>query len=66
MVRLDFPMTNNKVDYEALIAELNLAKTLKAANVVVYCDSQVVTNQVNSDFECKGEWMKKYFKQVKN
>ena len=42
MVRLDFPTTNNKVEYKALIAGLDLAKAVGAANVVLYCDSQVV------------------------
>ena len=66
MVRLDFPMTNNKAEYKALIARLDLAKATEAANVVVYYDSQVVTSQVNGDYKCKGEWMKKYLEQVKN
>jgi len=43
MVRLDFPMTNNEVEYEALIVGLDLAKAARAKNLVVYCDSQVVT-----------------------
>ena len=55
-----FPTTNNEVEYEALITGLDLAKAVRAANVVVYCDSQVVTSQVNGDYECKGEQMKKY------
>jgi len=42
MVRLDFPTTNNKVEYEALIEGLDLTKATGAANVVLYCDSQVV------------------------
>ena len=46
--------------YKALIVGLDLAKAAGAINVVVYCDSQVVTSQVNDDYECKGEWMKKY------
>ena len=50
-----FPTTNNEVEYEALIIGLDLAKVAGAANVVVYCDSQVVTSQVNGDYECKGE-----------
>jgi len=33
--------------------------------VVVYYDSQVVTSQVNDNYECKGEPMKKYLEQVK-
>ena len=33
--------------------------------MVLYCDSQVVTNQMNRDYECKDERKKKYFKQVR-
>ena len=33
--------------------------------MVVYCDSQVVTSQVNGDYECKGKRMKKNLKQVR-
>ena len=65
MVRLDFPVTNNESEYEALIAGLDLAKVAGAARVVIYCDFQVITNQVNEDYECKGERMKKYLDQVK-
>ena len=36
MIRLDFPTTNTVVEYEALVAG--------AENMVVYCDSQVVTS----------------------
>ena len=39
MVRLNFPTTNNEVEYEALIAGLNLAKATRAASVVIYCNS---------------------------
>ena len=47
MVRLDFPTTNNEAKYEAMIAGLDLTKV-------------VVTSQVNDDYECKGDRMKKY------
>ena len=66
MIHLGFPTTNNEAEYEALIAGLDLAKVAGAANMVMYCDSQVVTSQVNGDYECKNEWMKKYFEQVKD
>ena len=55
MIRLDFPTINNVAEYEALIVGLDLAKAAGATNVVLYCDSQVVTNQINRDYECKGE-----------
>ena len=59
MLRLDFPTTNNVAKYTALIARLDLAKVAGAADVVVYCDSQIVTSQVNDGYVCKGERMKK-------
>ena len=64
MIRLDFPKTNNEAKYEAL------AKAAGAANMFVYCDSQVVTSQVNGDYDCnydcKNKQMRRYLGQVKN
>ena len=65
MVRLDFPTTNNEVEYEAIVEGLDLAKAAGAMSVVIYYDSQVITNQVNGDYKCKGERMKRYLDQVK-
>ena len=53
MIRLDFPKTNNEAEYEALVIGLDLIKAIGAVSVVIHCDSQVVTNQVNGDYECK-------------
>ena len=58
-------MTNNKVEHETLMVGLDLAKAAGATSVVVYCDSQVVTSQVNGDYECKCERMKKNLEQVR-
>ena len=66
MIRLDFPTTNNKAKYEALVAGLDLARAAGAENVVVHCDSQVLINQVNGGYECKNEKMKRYLGEVKN
>ena len=65
MIRLDFPTTNNEAEYEALVAGFDLARVAGATSVVIYCDSQVITNQINRDYECKGERMKLYLDQVK-
>ena len=65
MIRLDFPTTNNEAEYETLVAGLDLAKAVGATSVVIYCNSQVITNQINGDYECKGERMKLYLDQVK-
>ena len=66
MIRLDLPTTNNEAEYEALVAGLNLAKATDAENMVVHCDSHVITSQINSDYECKNERIKKYLEEVKN
>ena len=65
MIRLDFPTTNNEPEYEALVADLDLARVVGATSVVIYCESQVITNQINGDYECKGERMKLYLNQVR-
>ncbi|XP_075661010.1 uncharacterized protein LOC142630837 [Castanea sativa] len=65
MIRLDFPTTNNEAEYEALIAGLDLAQVVGAVSIVIHCDSQVVTSQVNGEYEYKGEKMKKYWEQAK-
>ena len=66
MIWLDFPTTKNEAEYEALVARLDLAKAIGAENMVVHCDSQVITSQINGDYECKNERMKKYLEEVKN
>ena len=66
MIRLDFPMTNNEAEYEALLARLDLTKSAGAENMIVHCDSQVITSQINGDYECRNERMKKYLEEVKN
>ena len=65
MIRLEFHTTNNKAEYKALIAELDLAKAVGAENMVIHYDSQVITSQVNGSYECKSERMKKYLDEVK-
>ena len=65
MVRLDLPITNNKAEYEILVAGLDLAKVVGAIRVILYCDSQIITNQVNRDYECRGKRMKRYLDQVR-
>ena len=66
MIRLEFPMTNNEAKYEALVAWLDLAKAAGVENMIVHCDSQVITSQINGNYECRNERMKKYLEEVKN
>ena len=66
MIRLDFSTTNNEAEYVALVAGLDLAKAAGAGNLIVHCNSQVITSQINGEYECRSERMKKYLEEVKN
>ena len=66
MIRLDFPTTNNEAEYEALVAGLDIAKVASAENMIMHCDSQVITSQINGNYECRNERMKEYLEEVKN
>ena len=66
MIRLDFPTTNNKAEYGALVTGLDLAKAADAENMIMHCDSQVITSEINGDYECRKERMKKYLEEVKS
>ena len=65
MIRLDFPTTNNETEYEAMVAGLDFIKAAGAENIILHYDSQVITSQINSDYECRNERMKKYLEEVK-
>ena len=66
MIRLDFPTTNNEAEYEALVAGLDLARAASAENMIMHCDSQVITSQINGDYKCRNERMKKYLEEMKS
>ena len=63
-VRLQFSATNNEAEYEALLIGLSLAKALRAKNLIVQVDSQLIIGQVKGDYEAKEERMQKYLKIV--
>ena len=56
VVRLQFPVTNNEVEYEALLTGLSLAKALEAKNLIVQADSQLIIGQVKGDYEAKKDF----------
>ena len=56
-VRLQFSATNNEAKYEALLTRLSLAKALRAKNLIVQADSQLIIGQVKGNYEAKEERM---------
>ncbi|XP_071723616.1 uncharacterized protein [Rutidosis leptorrhynchoides] len=62
---LDFNSTNNEAKYEAMLVGLGLAQSLRAKNIRIHTDSQLMENQVTWEYEAKNERMEKYLKMVK-
>jgi ribonuclease HI len=65
-LRLEFKTTNNKTEYEAVIAGLGMTLELRAVSVEVWSDSQVIVGHIRGEFEVKGEKMKRYLAKVQD
>ena len=59
-IKFTFPITNNVAEYKALLAGLRLAKKIRAENVKVYADSQLVVRQISREYEVKDPTLKAY------
>lgn len=60
VVRCNFKAINNESKYEALIAGLALAHKMGAENNQVYCDYQLISNQVQGEYQVKDDSMIQY------
>ena len=65
-LRFGFQASNNEVEYEAVIANLNLAHSMEVDQLEVYNDSQLVVRQIEDTYEAKGEKMILYLKKVRD
>ncbi|XP_025703564.1 uncharacterized protein [Arachis hypogaea] len=63
-VRYEFPVSNNQAKYEALLAGLTLAKELGAKVLEVNTDSQVVSSQINGDYQTRDPLHQQYLAKV--
>ena len=64
-LRFWFRASNNEVEYEAIIAGLNLAHSMEVDQLEVCSDSQLVVKQIEDTYEAKGEKMILYLKKVR-
>ncbi|GKB10702.1 reverse transcriptase domain-containing protein [Tanacetum coccineum] len=63
-LRFEFKTTTNKVEYEALIAGLRIAKEMQIQELAIFVDSQLVANQVKGLFEAKQQTIKQYLEKT--
>ncbi|RVW85539.1 Gag-Pol polyprotein [Vitis vinifera] len=66
VIRLGFPASNNKAEYEAILSGLDLALTLSVSKLRVYSDSQLVVRHVQEEYEAKDERMARYLTKVRD
>ena len=59
-IRLNFPASNNKTEYEAILAGVNLVKFVSLEKLIIHSDSQLVVGQVNREYEKRDQRMVKY------
>ncbi|GFS36358.1 hypothetical protein Acr_00g0045530 [Actinidia rufa] len=64
-IRIGLKTTNNKAEYEALLADLRVATELRVDSLDVFSDSQLVVNQVQGDYLAKESRMVAYLDEVK-
>ncbi|XP_059654497.1 uncharacterized protein LOC132301242 [Cornus florida] len=65
-IRFGFKATNNEAEYEALLAGLMMAKALEVEQLIAYTDFQLITGQVQGEYEAKDEKMKTYLHKIED
>uniref|UniRef100_A0A2N9FLK1 RNase H type-1 domain-containing protein n=1 Tax=Fagus sylvatica TaxID=28930 RepID=A0A2N9FLK1_FAGSY len=64
-IQLRFPASNNVAEYVALLHGLRSAITLQANPFHVYCDSQLVVNQISREYAAKDKKMVAYLTEAR-
>ena len=64
-IQLGFSASNNESEYEAILAEIELAVAISADKLIIRSDSQLVVGQVNTEYESRDPRMAKYVTLVK-
>ena len=64
ILRFRFQASNSEVEYEAVIARLNLAHSMEADQLEICSDSQLVVKQIEDSYEARGEKMILYLKKA--
>lgn len=54
-LKFNFKVTNNEVEYDALLAGLGMSLVFGVNHLEIKGDSQLIVNQVNGQFQSRGE-----------
>ena len=64
-IRLDFLASNNETEYEAILAEIDLAQLVSLEKLLIRRNSQLVVGQVNREYKTRDRRMARYMGMVK-
>ncbi|XP_073019388.1 uncharacterized protein [Primulina eburnea] len=64
-LRIDSRVTNNEAEYEAVLAGIRAAQEVVASWIILYSDSQLITQQIKGVYEAKDDWMLKYLQLIR-
>ena len=64
--RLYFPVSDNEIEYEALLIGLKMAKDLDIKAIQVFYDSKHMSAQINFEFEAREPRMVTYLQLAKD
>ena len=60
VIELDFPSSNNEIEYEAIIVGLDLVIFVSLGKIIIRSNSQLVVGQVNDEYKTRDQRMTKY------
>ncbi|XP_075479357.1 uncharacterized protein LOC142520238 [Primulina tabacum] len=64
-LRIDSRVTNNEAEYEAVLAGIKADREVGASRIIIYYDSQLITQQIKGFYEAKDDRMLKYLQLIK-
>ncbi|XP_075481342.1 uncharacterized protein LOC142522058 [Primulina tabacum] len=64
-LRIDSRITNNEAEYEAVLAGIRAAREVGASRIILYSDSQLITQQIKGIYEAKDDKMLKYLRLIR-
>ncbi|GJW25030.1 reverse transcriptase domain-containing protein [Tanacetum coccineum] len=64
-LRFEFETTNDKAEYEALLAGLRIAQEMEIVNLAIFVDSQLLINQIKGIYAAKQPAIREYLQRTK-
>ncbi|XP_075479421.1 uncharacterized protein LOC142520304 [Primulina tabacum] len=64
-LRIDSRITNIEAEYEAVLAGIRAAREVGASRIILYSDSQLITQQIKGIYEDKDDKMLKYLRLIR-